>query len=114
MNMSILERKKEIGIMKVVGASVWDVKKIFIGESTAIGFMGGLIGIVVGFIICLLINIPLSAKLSTSSEKVTIISFSIGLVAFVLLFSSFIGFLSGLYPASKAAKLNVIDSIKDQ
>ncbi|GAA0737037.1 FtsX-like permease family protein [Clostridium oceanicum] len=114
MNMSILERKKEIGIMKVVGASVWDVKKIFIGEATAIGFMGGLIGIIIGFLICLLINIPLSAKLSTSTEKVTIISFSIGLVGFVLLFSSFIGFLSGLYPASRAAKLNVIDSIKDQ
>ncbi|KOR25530.1 FtsX-like permease family protein [Clostridium sp. L74] len=115
MNMSILERKKEIGVMKVVGASVGDIKKIFIGESTAIGFSGGVVGLLIGSFISFMINTMLKSKLSTSSNSnVKIAASSIGLIAFVLLFSSCVGFLSGLYPASKAAKLDVISSIKDE
>lgn len=115
MNMSILERKKEIGVMKVVGASVGDIKKIFIGESTAIGFSGGVVGLLIGSFISFMINTMLKSKLSTSSnDNVKIAASSIGLISFVLLFSSCVGFLSGLYPASKAAKLDVISSIKDE
>ncbi|EJO5347807.1 ABC transporter permease [Clostridium botulinum] len=115
MNMSILERKKEIGVMKVVGASVGDIKKIFIGEATAIGFSGGVVGLIIGSFISFMINTILKSRLSTSSSgDVKIAISSIGLVAFVLLFSSCVGFLSGLYPASRAAKLDVISSIKDE
>ncbi|WP_251859862.1 FtsX-like permease family protein [Clostridium sp. Marseille-Q2269] len=116
MNMSILERKKEIGVMKVVGASIGDIKKIFIGEATAIGFSGGVVGLLIGTIISFVINTALKSKLSSNSNggNVKIAVASIGLVAFVLLFSSGVGFLSGLYPATKAAKLDVISSIKDE
>ncbi|KEI78210.1 ABC transporter permease [Clostridium botulinum A2 117] len=115
MNMSILERKKEIGVMKVVGASIGDIKKIFIGEATAIGFSGGVVGLLIGSFISFVINTMLKSKLSTSSSgDVKIAVSSIGLVTFVLFFSSCVGFLSGLYPASKAAKLDVISSIKDE
>ncbi|WP_050607842.1 ABC transporter permease [Clostridium niameyense] len=114
MNMSILERRKEIGIMKVVGASIGDIKRIFIGEATAIGFMGGIIGIVIGSLIGFIINLALKSKLSSSGGSVKVAVSSLGLVLFVLLFSSLVGFLSGLYPATKASKLNVINSIKDE
>lgn len=114
MNMSILERRKEIGIMKVVGASIGDIKRIFIGEATAIGFMGGVIGIIIGNLIGFIINLALKSKLSSSSGTVKVAVSSLGLVLFVLLFSSLVGFLSGLYPATKASKLNVINSIKDE
>ncbi len=101
--------------MKVVGASVGDIKKIFIGEATAIGFSGGFVGLLIGSFISFVINTMLKSKLSTSSSgDVKIAVSSIGLVAFVLFFSSCVGFLSGLYPASKAAKLDVISSIKDE
>ncbi len=60
MNMSILERKKEIGVMKVVGASVGDIKKIFIGEATAIGFSGGFVGLLIGSFISFVINTMLN------------------------------------------------------
>lgn len=116
MNMSIYERKKEIGVMKVIGAGLFDIKKIFIGEASAIGFMGGLIGVILGFVINFIVNSVLRGYLSSGSSggNVKIATASVGLVMFVLLFSLFIGFLSGIYPASKAAKLNVIKSIKDE
>ena len=116
MNMSIYERKKEIGVMKVIGAGLFDIKKIFIGEASAIGFMGGLIGVILGFLINFIVNSVLKGYLSSGSSggTVKIATASVGLVLFVLLFSLFIGFLSGIYPASKAAKLNVIKSIKDE
>ncbi|MFA9397063.1 MAG: ABC transporter permease [Clostridiaceae bacterium] len=115
MNMSIYERKKEIGIMKVVGASIKDVKRIFIGEASAIGFLGGFVGVIIGLLINYIINMALGAKFSMDGQsKVNIASFSLGLTMFVLAFATFVGFISGLYPATKAAKLDVISSIKDE
>lgn len=114
MNMAIFERKKEIGVMKVVGASLKDVKRIFIGEASAIGFMGGLIGVAIGMLINILINIVLKLRLSSSGSSISFAVVNIGLILFVLIFATFVGFLSGLYPATKAAKLNVINSIKDE
>lgn len=114
MNMAIYERKKEIGVMKVVGAGVGDVKKIFIGEASAIGLSGGVVGILLGTCINYLINAIMSGQLSKSGAGGKLAVLSLGLVVFVLVFSTLVGFVSGLIPASRAAKLNVIDSIKDE
>lgn len=115
MNMSIYERKKEIGIMKVVGASLLDVKGIFIGEASAIGFMGGILGIIIGMLINGAINTfagSMFAKQGVSGAG-NVISVDWGLVLFVLVFATSIGLMSGIYPASKAAKLDVISTIKE-
>lgn len=115
MNMSIYERKKEIGIMKVVGASLLDVKAIFIGEASAIGFMGGLLGITIGILINGAINTiagSMFAKQGVTGVS-NVISIDFGLILFVLIFATAIGLLSGIYPASKAAKLDVISTIKE-
>lgn len=115
MNMSIYERKKEIGIMKVVGASLLDVKAIFIGEASAIGFMGGLLGITIGILINGAINTiagSMFAKQGVTGVS-NVISIDFGLILFVLVFATAIGLLSGIYPASKAAKLDVISTIKE-
>lgn len=116
MNMAIYERKKEIGVMKVVGAGLMDVKAIFIGEASSIGLAGGVIGVLLGLLINFFINLSMSSKLSASSSSTAknLAVPDIGLIVFVLIFATVIGFLSGLYPASRAAKLNVIDSIKDE
>ncbi|MDP4178714.1 MAG: ABC transporter permease [Bacillota bacterium] len=115
MNMSIYERKKEIGVMKVVGASLWDVKKIFLGEASAIGFLGGVIGLMIGLLTNFIINIFISsffAKQGSSVSNLIFVDFK--LVLFVLVFATGIGFLSGLYPASRASALDVISTIKDE
>ncbi|WP_461206728.1 ABC transporter permease [Clostridium sp. DL1XJH146] len=116
MNMAIYERKKEIGVMKVIGASIGNIKTIFLGEASAIGFLGGLIGLLIGYLINTIINAVISAKLASSGsdENIKIAVVSVSLVAFVMIFSTLIGFLSGLYPANKAAKIDVISAIKNE
>jgi putative ABC transport system permease protein len=116
MNMSIYERKKEIGVMKVIGASIFDVKSIFIGEASAIGFAGGVFGILLGMLINLIVNLFVNSFFSNQGASPTknMIGLDLRLILFVLFFSTFIGFLSGLYPASRAAKLDVISSVKDE
>lgn len=115
MNMAIYERKKEIGIMKVIGGSVNDIKKVFVGEACTIGLMGGVIGLTLGFIANFFINMLANAFITKGQvPKIKIASSSPGLILFILLFSTLVGFLSGVVPASKAAKLDVISSIKEE
>ena len=74
----------------------------------------GVVGILLGTCINYLINALMSGQLSKSGAGGKLAVLSIGLVLFVLAFSTLVGFISGLIPASRAAKLNVIDSIKDE
>ena len=58
--MSIYERTKEIGVMKVIGANLADIRRMFLLEAGLIGFLGGLIGVILSFIISLLLNTALA------------------------------------------------------
>lgn len=116
MNMAIYERKKEIGVMKVIGGSVNDIKKIFVGEACTIGLMGGIAALIIGFILNSIINMFMTfyMKQNGSTGSVKIAASGMGLILFILVFSAFIGFIAGILPATKAAKLDVISSIKDE
>jgi putative ABC transport system permease protein len=116
MNMAIYERKKEIGVMKVIGGSVRDIKKIFVGEACTIGLMGGIIGILIGLVVNFLINTIMNLYMNKSggAASIKIATSGFGLIMFILIFSAFIGFISGILPATKAAKLDVISSIKEE
>jgi putative ABC transport system permease protein len=112
MTMSIYERTSEIGIMKVIGASINDIRDMFIAESTMIGFIGGGIGVIISVLISLLIN--LIAGLALGGESVTISYITPGLVIFALIFSALVGMLSGVRPAIKAANLSSLDAIRSE
>ena len=124
MVMSIYERIKEIGIMKVIGANVSDIKKMFLTEAAFIGLFGGALGIGVSYIASAIINY-LSKKgnpdemggmmggLPMMGEgKISIIPIWLILVA--LLFATIVGILSGYYPARKATKLSPLEAIRTQ
>ena len=102
MFMSVMERTREIGIMKAIGAENRTVMYLFIAESAILGLVGGLIGTGLGFGIALLVSIFLGVS----------VSFSISLVIFVLVFSITTGTIAGLIPARRAAKLNTIDALR--
>ncbi len=116
MVMSIYERTKEIGIMKVIGASIVDIKRLFLLESALIGLLGGMIGIAFSYLLSYAIN-----KFGASfggflgmgyGSKVSIIP--IWLVFAALAFSALIGVASGYYPARRAMNLSAIDEIRTE
>lgn len=124
MVMSIYERTKEIGVMKVIGASVSDIKKMFLTESAFIGLLGGLVGIVLSYAISALINYlgvkygfaanmsggGYSPDFDPTQLKMSIIPAWLALAS--LVFSALIGIVSGYFPAKKATKLSALEAMR--
>ncbi len=109
MYMSILERTKEIGTMKAIGARNSDILFIFLFESGFLGLVGGTIGIIIGISIAKGAEYIVSAALGTDLLKA---SFSVYLAVGALAFSFLIGTLSGILPALQAAKLKPADALR--
>ena len=113
MVMSILERYKEIGIMKAVGASDRDVKKIFFFESGVIGFMGGLFGLGLGWIVSCIINFIVN-KIATEQgvPPMSYFSFPWWLCLGAIAFSILISLLAGIYPTIRAARVDPVVALR--
>ncbi len=105
---SVLERTKEIGIMKSIGAKNSDILIIFLIESGILGLIGGLIGIILGMSFSKLIE--LGAKLA--GYGMIQVSFPLLLILGTLLFSFLIGTISGVLPARQASKLKPVDALR--
>jgi len=116
MFMSILERTREIGIMKVLGATIPNIREMFLLESGLIGFLGGLSGLAVGYIFVTLVNMaPQSGLFDMTGEEIGKIAvIPPWLVAFALGFSIFIGVISGLLPAHRAAKISPLQALRQE
>jgi putative ABC transport system permease protein len=99
---SILERTREIGVRRAVGARQFDIVRQFVVEATIISFVGGTFGIIFGFIMSRLI-----AWLAGWS---TIVTASSIVLAFVVSIS--VGLIFGIYPAMKAARLDPVEAIR--
>lgn len=116
MVMAIYERTREIGIMKVIGARIIDIKKLFLLEASLIGFFGGLFGILLSLLVSYILNTVGISFLSSMSygtdSKVSVIPLWLCLVS--LGFSSIIGLVSGYFPARRAMKLSAISAIKTE
>jgi putative ABC transport system permease protein len=118
MAMAILERTREIGLMKAVGAANRDVMSIFLGEAAGIGFVGGLGGVLVGWAASALLNIvAVSYYASQAAEGggmplSSVASTPFWLPLFALVFATIIGLISGLYPALRAATLVPVTALK--
>jgi putative ABC transport system permease protein len=111
--MAVLERRREIGVMKAIGASDRDVKRLFFAEAGAMGFFGGLLGIGIGFAIGKAINVGTGIYLhrhQLPSEAVWILP--PWLIGAAIAFSIVVSLLAGLYPASRAAKLDPVQTLK--
>ena len=106
---SVLERTKEIGIMKAIGAKNSDIFYIFLIESGMLGFLGGVIGVVIGIGLSKLAEYYAAAQLGTNLLQA---STSPVLIAGALLFSFLMGSLSGVLPAMQASRLKPVDALR--
>ena len=113
MTVTLLERTKEIGIMRTIGASPSDIKWLFVSESIVVGFLGGLSGIIMGVVFGVTINVMLNIVAGQfGGQAVQLFSFPLGFLTFIALFSAGVGYLTGIFPARRAASLNPLDAIR--
>lgn len=114
MAMAILERTREIGIMKAIGATNNNILSIFLGEAAGIGFLGGVGGFLLGWAICGVINLLAGSYLTSQSGGGTTLATSIPvwLPLFSIVFATIVGLISGLYPALSAATLVPVNALK--
>jgi putative ABC transport system permease protein len=111
--MAILERRREIGIMKAIGASDGDVKKLFFAEAGAMGIFGGIVGVILGWAIGQVINLGTNVYLKNQGfppEHFWAVPW--WLVAFAILFAFIVSLISGLYPAGRAARLDPVQALR--
>jgi putative ABC transport system permease protein len=111
--MAILERRREIGIMKAIGASDGDVKRLFLAEAAVMGLLGGMLGVALGWVIGRLINAGANLYLRRQNlppENLWAVPWWLvgGAIAFAILVSM----ISGLYPAARAARLDPVQALR--
>ncbi len=106
---SVLERMKEIGIMKAVGGKNSDILKIFVIESGLLGLVGGIVGALIGLGFAFLVSTIANSALNQSLIEVTI---SYPLILLSISFSFFIGLIAGIMPALQASQLKPVVALR--
>lgn len=117
MIMSIYERTREIGVMKVLGCLVKDIRQVFLMEAGLIGFMGGVAGTVVSYVFSFFINhfgsgVSEDYWLVLNGQGGTTSVIPIWLALAAIIFATIIGIVSGIYPANRAVKISALAAIK--
>ena len=105
---SVIERTKEIGVMKAIGATNYNVMEIFLVESALLGMIGGAVGVAIGFLLSQVITIFAGQILPVTFQAVV----TPEMVALSLFFSVAVGVISGLWPARRAAKLQPVEALR--
>lgn len=117
MLMSIQERTKEIGVMKVIGAQIKDIRKMFLIEAMLIGLIGGITGVLLSYLGSMIINNLASGSsdmviMGTSGYEASISYIPIWLPFIAVGFSAMVGLFAGYLPARRATKLSAIEAIR--
>lgn len=112
MFMSVMERTKQIGILKALGTTNFEIIKLFLTESAIIGFAGGFVGIFLAFILIGIVSEMGFSLAMGGMGRGTIATITPELILFALGFSTAIGIISGLIPARMASKLQPTEALR--
>lgn len=123
MVMSIYERTREIGVMKVLGCKLGNIRSIFLMEAGSIGILGGVAGVGISYLASFIMNKVLAGGILSgmlgggmgpdgAPVQISIIPY--WLVLLGLAFATFVGLASGFYPANRAVKISALEAIKHE
>lgn len=107
---SVLERTKEIGILRAVGASKRDISRVFNAETLIVGFVAGALGIIVTVIL----NIPINIIINSIAEIGNIAALPTGAAVILVAISMFLTFVAGLIPSRIAAKKDPVEALRTE
>jgi putative ABC transport system permease protein len=111
--MAILERRREIGILKALGAADRDVKQLFFVEASVMGFFGGVLGVGFGWLVGRAVTFGINVYLKRQSLPPTdVFSVPWWLVLLAIVLAVLVSLAAGLYPASRAARLNPVEALR--
>ncbi len=106
---AVVERTREIGIMKSIGATPKTIMYLFLVESGLLGLIGGVIGVILGVSLAKIVEFAAFQAFGTSLIQVTI---SPVVIIGALLFAFIVGAISGAFPAKQAANMNPVDALR--
>jgi putative ABC transport system permease protein len=113
MTIAFLERTQEIGIMRALGGSKRDIFAMFLVESGLMGFLGGVGGIMIGFIAQFIVGVGVNLLARTfNAPPVALFDTPFWFVATIIIFSTGVGFLTGIFPGRRASKLNPLEALR--
>lgn len=113
LTISLLERTRDIGIMKAIGASDRDIRRIFLYESLAIALFGGIMGVLVGWGMGKIINLIINILAQTlGGEIINLFSTPLIFTGSMIIISLVVGFITGIYPAWRASKLDPLIALR--
>lgn len=113
MTIALLERTEEIGIMKSIGASRGSISLMFIVEATLMGFLGSLVGVVLGWLggeVCNMLLNFIATRFGGTS--VDLFSIPIWFIALIIAFGSIVGLFTGVFPARQASRIDPLDALR--
>jgi putative ABC transport system permease protein len=111
--MAILERRREIGVFKALGADDRDVKQLFFAEAGVMGLLGGIGGVFLGWLIGRALTFGTNIYLSRQNlPAVNISTVPLWLACGAIAFAVFVSLIAGLYPASRAARLHPVEALR--
>lgn len=113
MTIALLERINEIGIMRAIGVRKSDIQILFLVESMLMGFLGGIVGVLIGIGGGEATNVGLNLLARHfGAEAIRLFFYPTWFIAFIIAFSTVIGFLTGVYPSRRASHLNPLDALR--
>lgn len=113
LTISLLERVKEIALMKILGMKKRDINNIFLTESILIGLLGGIVGMIVGVVLGDIANSVLNHyAVQAGGDPVGVFYYSPIFMTGMFIFSILLGLLTGLYPARRATRVNALDVLR--
>ena len=113
MTIALLERTNEIGVMKIFGIRERDVQKLFMIEATAIGFLGGVSGLAMGFAFSQIFNLSiLFLANALGGKSVNLFYYPPWFIIAIIVFASLVGLVTGFFPSRRAARLDPLVALR--